>query len=126
MLPQKQAEEAMISSNNQTIERDDREEDKAENSFFSLKSVLWHGGSVYDAWFSCASNQVLYDMIPQMPIVIILNLFDFCSAFLVFVCFAGCPGSVNLAMLFLSAGNALRNHVAGLLWHDGKLDCVFD
>ncbi|KMZ56097.1 Auxin transporter-like protein 2 [Zostera marina] len=25
---------------------------------FSMKSVLWHGGSVYDAWFSCASNQV--------------------------------------------------------------------
>lgn len=25
---------------------------------FSMKSFLWHGGSVYDAWFSCASNQV--------------------------------------------------------------------
>ncbi|KAL0786031.1 PREDICTED: auxin transporter-like protein 2 [Brassica oleracea var. oleracea] len=24
----------------------------------SMKSFLWHGGSVYDAWFSCASNQV--------------------------------------------------------------------
>ena len=28
----------------------------------SMKSImskfLWHGGSVYDAWFSCASNQV--------------------------------------------------------------------
>lgn len=23
-----------------------------------LSSLLWHGGSVYDAWFSCASNQV--------------------------------------------------------------------
>lgn len=23
-----------------------------------LSSFLWHGGSVYDAWFSCASNQV--------------------------------------------------------------------
>jgi len=23
-----------------------------------LLSFLWHGGSVYDAWFSCASNQV--------------------------------------------------------------------
>lgn len=23
-----------------------------------LKKLFWHGGSVYDAWFSCASNQV--------------------------------------------------------------------
>ncbi|EPS66996.1 auxin influx transport protein, partial [Genlisea aurea] len=23
-----------------------------------LSSIFWHGGSVYDAWFSCASNQV--------------------------------------------------------------------
>lgn len=23
-----------------------------------LSSFLWHGGSAYDAWFSCASNQV--------------------------------------------------------------------
>ncbi|KAJ6809004.1 auxin transporter-like protein 4 [Iris pallida] len=25
---------------------------------FDVKRFLWHGGSVYDAWFSCASNQV--------------------------------------------------------------------
>nr|DAD17961.1 TPA_asm: hypothetical protein HUJ06_019424 [Nelumbo nucifera] len=25
---------------------------------FNVKSLLWHGGSIYDAWFSCASNQV--------------------------------------------------------------------
>jgi hypothetical protein len=25
-----------------------------------FSKFLWHGGSVYDAWFSCASNQVLY------------------------------------------------------------------
>ncbi|KAH9613317.1 hypothetical protein KSS87_010768 [Heliosperma pusillum] len=29
-----------------------------ENQKFSFKNFLWHGGSVYDAWFSCASNQV--------------------------------------------------------------------
>lgn len=28
---------------------------------FSMKSFLWHGGSVWDAWFSCASNQVSDD-----------------------------------------------------------------
>lgn len=25
----------------------------------AVSSLFWHGGSVYDAWFSCASNQVL-------------------------------------------------------------------
>lgn len=25
---------------------------------FNMKRFLWHGGSVWDAWFSCASNQV--------------------------------------------------------------------
>lgn len=25
-----------------------------------LSGLLWHGGSAYDAWFSCASNQVIF------------------------------------------------------------------
>lgn len=25
-----------------------------------LSKLFWHGGSGYDAWFSCASNQVNY------------------------------------------------------------------
>ena len=25
-----------------------------------LSKFFWHGGSVYDAWFSCASNQVCF------------------------------------------------------------------
>ena len=29
-----------------------------------LSNLLWHGGSVYDAWFSCASNQVLFQFFP--------------------------------------------------------------
>ncbi|ONK71394.1 uncharacterized protein A4U43_C04F8100 [Asparagus officinalis] len=36
------------------MERDD--EEKTVKS--KLSSFLWHGGSTYDAWFSCASNQV--------------------------------------------------------------------
>lgn len=60
MQPQKQAEEAIVSSFNQTDHHDDREEEEGpdQQSAFSLTSFLWHGGSVYDAWFSCASNQV--------------------------------------------------------------------
>ena len=25
-----------------------------------ISKLFWHGGSVYDAWFSCASNQVCH------------------------------------------------------------------
>ncbi|KAG6728736.1 hypothetical protein I3842_02G188300 [Carya illinoinensis] len=57
MLPQPQAEEAMVSSFNLT-ERDDREDEKSDEPGSGFKNFLWHGGSVYDAWFSCASNQV--------------------------------------------------------------------
>lgn len=59
MLPQKQAEEAIVSSYNET-DQDGKEEEREEHPSggFNMKSVLWHGGSVYDAWFSCASNQV--------------------------------------------------------------------
>ena len=28
------------------------------NAKARLSGLLWHGGSAYDAWFSCASNQV--------------------------------------------------------------------
>lgn len=60
MLPQKQAEEAIV-SNFSEAEHEGKEEEKGEEqqSLFSMKSFLWHGGSVWDAWFSCASNQVL-------------------------------------------------------------------
>lgn len=27
-----------------------------------LSKLFWHGGSGYDAWFSCASNQVIKDL----------------------------------------------------------------
>ncbi|EFJ18760.1 hypothetical protein SELMODRAFT_112710 [Selaginella moellendorffii] len=42
------------------VEKDRQEQDGlVDNSMRALaKKLLWHGGSVYDAWFSCASNQV--------------------------------------------------------------------
>lgn len=59
MLPQKQAEEAIVSTFNETEhEVKDEEKQDEQHSFFSVKSILWHGGSAWDAWFSCASNQV--------------------------------------------------------------------
>lgn len=63
MLPQKQAEEAIVASLNETESEVGgvREEEKElqDQSGFSFKNLLWHGGSVWDAWFSCASNQVI-------------------------------------------------------------------
>ena len=67
MSGQKQAEEAIVPSFNETTEHEEKEEEKGDHSIFSVKSLLWHGGSVYDAWFSCASNQVLKS---QLQIVI--------------------------------------------------------
>ncbi|XP_058729083.1 auxin transporter-like protein 4 [Vicia villosa] len=54
MLSQNQADEALVTHLNET-EQEDREQDQSMSNF---KSFLWHGGSVWDAWFSCASNQV--------------------------------------------------------------------
>ncbi|XAR65916.1 hypothetical protein NMG60_11011921 [Bertholletia excelsa] len=60
MEAQKRAEEAIVVQGrmNENIPDEQREEEEADQSVYSFKSLLWHGGSVYDAWFSCASNQV--------------------------------------------------------------------
>lgn len=60
MLGQKQAEEAIVSNftETETEGRGDEHREPEDQSLFSVKSFLWHGGSVWDAWFSCASNQV--------------------------------------------------------------------
>ncbi|KAM1721124.1 hypothetical protein ACFX12_022699 [Malus domestica] len=56
MAAQKQSEEAITF--NQTVDREEEEEHAAdENSGFNLKSFIWHGRSIYDAWFSYVSNQ---------------------------------------------------------------------
>lgn len=59
MLGQKQAEEAIVSNFSETENetKDEAKEDQ-DHSGFSIKSFFWHGGSVWDAWFSCSSNQV--------------------------------------------------------------------
>lgn len=37
----------------------DNEEHDGSSGGSNLSNFLWHGGSVWDAWFSCASNQVI-------------------------------------------------------------------
>ncbi|KAG6427635.1 hypothetical protein SASPL_111881 [Salvia splendens] len=53
MSTQRQAEEAIVSSAGE-----EEEEEKTEDHSFSMSNFLWHGGSAWDAWFSCSSNQV--------------------------------------------------------------------
>ena len=62
MVSEKHGEEAIVSNfdenesqSNMQIDGNSKEDDHA---MFSMKSFFWHGGSVWDAWFSCASNQV--------------------------------------------------------------------
>ncbi|KAL9267277.1 Auxin transporter-like protein [Drosera capensis] len=40
------------------VGEDEKGDDEMGVNGFSVKGLLWHGRSVYDAWFSCASNQV--------------------------------------------------------------------
>lgn len=38
----------------------EREREARTNAKSKLTALFWHGGSVYDAWFSCASNQAIF------------------------------------------------------------------
>ncbi|WJX48996.1 Auxin transporter protein 1 [Trifolium repens] len=60
MLSQNQAEESILTNLNETEHEggSSLEDIGQDQSMFNFKSFLWHGGSVWDAWFSCASNQV--------------------------------------------------------------------
>lgn len=95
-----------------------------------LSNFLWHGGSVYDAWFSCASNQV--------GSVFFLSIYSFpCSVFVPFhvmssnMCFywfflilfmmsfphiSGGSSSAYVAILIFPTGNALWDTFSTLLW----------
>lgn len=71
MLVKKQSEEAIIPNYNGSeqhhVENRDGEEEEENQSSFNVKNLLWHGGSAWDAWFSCASNQVQPPFSPNLP-----------------------------------------------------------
>lgn len=52
--------ETVIAGNYVEMEREVGDSETTSKSKFS--KYFWHGGSVYDAWFSCASNQVLNNL----------------------------------------------------------------
>lgn len=47
--------ETVVAGNYVEMEREEGDESSSKSK---ISSFFWHGGSVYDAWFSCASNQV--------------------------------------------------------------------
>ena len=123
MLPQKQAEEAIVPNFNETEHEGKEEERDEEHSMLSVKNLLWHGGSAWDAWFSCASNQVI-QLNPQIKIhyqtLSVLN-FVFCVSV-----FSGSTSAFNSTLFILSTGTAIRHIASGILWTNGKLDRIFD
>ncbi|THU54387.1 hypothetical protein C4D60_Mb10t24550 [Musa balbisiana] len=55
------AKEADVAASGIPVINNEAEQPGGErDSAFSMKSLLWHGGSAWDAWFSCASNQLLW------------------------------------------------------------------
>ncbi|GAB2271549.1 Auxin transporter-like protein 3 [Dionaea muscipula] len=50
--------ETIVAGNYMEMEREDQRSPSNSSMKSKLSRLFWHGGSVYDAWFSCASNQV--------------------------------------------------------------------
>ena len=86
---------------------------------FSMKSFLWHGGSVWDAWFSCASNQVRSCWLLPFDAMDAWSVGHRC----VVCCWlAGGAGAADAALLLLAAGHGLRRAAPDLLRPHGQLD----
>lgn len=47
--------ETIVAGNYMEMEREGEQEVRPQSK---ISKYFWQGGSVYDAWFSCASNQV--------------------------------------------------------------------
>lgn len=53
--------ETVIAGNYVEMEREEIDSKSTNKS--KLSKFFWHGGSVYDAWFSCSSNQAIFLLI---------------------------------------------------------------
>jgi auxin influx carrier (AUX1 LAX family) len=63
-----------------------------------FSKFLWHGGSAYDAWFSCASNQVNFLYSLQSFFHSYRKLLLFLTSLLVFSCFFSQVAQVLLTL----------------------------
>lgn len=83
-----------------------------------LSNFLWHGGSAYDAWFSCASNQVSFSSINVfLYIVIWFFIMRFNIMLHYMICDSGGSSSAYVTILIFPAGNAFWHTFSTLLWY---------
>jgi len=88
-----------------------------------LSNFLWHGGSAYDAWFSCASNQVSFSSIIVNILLYIHLLYGFFIMRLniimlhYMICDSGGSSSAYVTILIFPARNAFWHTFSTLLWY---------
>ncbi|GER37961.1 auxin transporter-like protein [Striga asiatica] len=117
MLAQKQAEEAIVSAENGGVAGKDAAGKSDEPPLFGVKNMLWHGGSAWDAWFSCASNQVAQVLLTLPYSFSQLGIFSG----IIFQVFYGLVGSWTaylISVLYIEyrnrkekEGHSFKNHV---------------
>lgn len=105
----------------------EREEGDSKSTKSRLSALFWHGGSVYDAWFSCASNQALmllclFSCFSLRLCVMGNNGFTY--AVCLFIWNVGCPSASHTALLVFTTGDVIWNSLSTVLWVDGELDCL--
>lgn len=116
--------ETVVAGNYLEMEREDEDSNSARGK---LSKFFWHGGSVYDAWFSCASNQAL--MTNHHISMFYYFLFCFVFMFSNYYTFcdmmnAGCTSVADVTIFFFPTGDVIWYFVSAFLWLDGKLDCL--
>lgn len=114
----------------------EREEEGSKSTSGKLSRLFWHGGSVYDAWFSCASNQalthtaliimcifpILKQIKPSFGVAIKgLMIFLVCCWISFHI---GCTSVTDTTIFLFTTGDVIWDHISAFLWTDGKLDCL--
>ena len=127
--------ETVIAGNYVEMEREEGDSSKPTKG--KLSTLFWHGGSVYDAWFSCASNQAKI-LLPHFPFSIFIS-YPFCYYYFSFLVsdvfsdsgfvsfpwfFTGCSSASYTSIFIFTTGDAFWDSLPTLLWSNGKLDCV--
>ncbi|CAA0832852.1 Auxin transporter protein 1 [Striga hermonthica] len=123
MLAQKQAEEAIVSTFDSAENGGKETAGNAEEPpILSVKNMLWHGGSAWDAWFSCASNQVAQVLLTLPYSFSQLGMLSG----IIFQVFYGLVGSWTaylISVLYIEyrmrkekQGHSFKNHVIQRTW----------
>jgi hypothetical protein len=136
--------ETIVAGNYMEMEREGDQESRSQSK---ISKYFWQGGSVYDAWFSCASNQV-HTIAPctvHNTSAFVSNCFTLFSYMAGLVCVllcvvrvlavsydvvcwinAGGTSAPDAAVLVLATGDDVGDFVPAVLWNHGELDRVSD